>query len=179
MSFDPVSYAMGKQAGGGGGGVTVEPLSVTENGTYTAPSGKAYSPVMVEVPTETKFTMTYTAAEESSTVVIPMPSLQYPKHIEIITETQGSVIEDFVLGEVINIFLSPHETNDYVNAVSGYVGYRNASTQSRSSIALIQVYDDALYSSWTYSVLNANLSIKMQQNALFLPGITYTVNWYY
>lgn len=51
MSFDIVSYAMGKQAGGGGGGgVTVEPLSVTENGVYTAPSNKAYSPVTVEVP---------------------------------------------------------------------------------------------------------------------------------
>lgn len=49
MSFDPVSYAMGKKAGGGGGGVTVEPLTVTENGTYTAPSGKAYSPVTVGV----------------------------------------------------------------------------------------------------------------------------------
>lgn len=49
MGFDPVSYAMGKQAGGGGGGVTVEPLSVTGNGTYTAPTGKAYSPVTVNV----------------------------------------------------------------------------------------------------------------------------------
>lgn len=52
MSFDPVSYLMGKQAGGGGGGggVTVEPLSVSENGTYTAPTGKAFSPVSVDVP---------------------------------------------------------------------------------------------------------------------------------
>ena len=49
MSFDVTSYIMGRQAGGGGGGVTVEPLSVTENGTYTAPSGKAYSPVTVDV----------------------------------------------------------------------------------------------------------------------------------
>ena len=31
------------------GGVTVSPLSVTDNGTYTAPSGTAYSPVMVNV----------------------------------------------------------------------------------------------------------------------------------
>lgn len=38
--------------GGGGGGVTVEPLSVTANGTYTAPSGKAYSPVTVAVDTD-------------------------------------------------------------------------------------------------------------------------------
>lgn len=52
MGFDPVSFLLGKQAGsgGGGGGVTVEPLSVSENGTYTAPSGKAYSPVSVAVP---------------------------------------------------------------------------------------------------------------------------------
>lgn len=34
----------------GGGGVTIEPLSVTENGTYTAPSGQAYTPVTVNVP---------------------------------------------------------------------------------------------------------------------------------
>lgn len=33
----------------GGGSVTVESLSVTENGTYTAPTGKAYSPVTVNV----------------------------------------------------------------------------------------------------------------------------------
>lgn len=34
---------------GGGGDTTVEALSVTQNGTYTAPSGKAYSPVTVNV----------------------------------------------------------------------------------------------------------------------------------
>lgn len=49
-NFDPVSFAMGKAAGGGGGGdITVESLSVTENGEYTAPTGKAYSPVTVDV----------------------------------------------------------------------------------------------------------------------------------
>lgn len=53
-------------AQGGGGGVTVEPLSVTENGTYTAPSGKAYSPVTVAVPVEKKHaTGTYTLASNN------------------------------------------------------------------------------------------------------------------
>lgn len=33
----------------GGGDITVEALSVTANGTYAAPSGKAYSPVEVDV----------------------------------------------------------------------------------------------------------------------------------
>ena len=39
-------------AGGGGGGssITVEALTATENKTYTAPEGKAYSPVTVNVP---------------------------------------------------------------------------------------------------------------------------------
>lgn len=32
-----------------GGGASVEPLSVTQNGTYTAPTGTAYSPVTVNV----------------------------------------------------------------------------------------------------------------------------------
>lgn len=40
------NYLLG---GGGGGGVSVTPLSVSENGTYTAPSGTAYSPVAVNV----------------------------------------------------------------------------------------------------------------------------------
>ncbi len=35
--------------GSGGGSVTVESLNVTQNGTYTAPTGKAYSPVTVNV----------------------------------------------------------------------------------------------------------------------------------
>lgn len=34
---------------GGGSSVEVEPLSVTENGTYTAEQGKAYNPVSVDV----------------------------------------------------------------------------------------------------------------------------------
>lgn len=40
-------------AGGGGGGVTVEALSVTENGTYSE-EGKAYSPVTVNVESDFK-----------------------------------------------------------------------------------------------------------------------------
>ena len=41
----------GKAAGGGGTAPVIEPLEVTENGTYTAPSGvDGYSPVTVNVP---------------------------------------------------------------------------------------------------------------------------------
>ena len=50
------------EGGGGGGDVDVEPLSVTENGTYTAPTGKAYSPVNVSVPNS------YAAGDEGKVV---------------------------------------------------------------------------------------------------------------
>lgn len=47
------AIAIGKAIGGGGGGggdITVEALTATENKIYRAPSGKAYSPVTVNVP---------------------------------------------------------------------------------------------------------------------------------
>ena len=40
---------LGEHIGGGGSSVTVEALTATENKTYTAPAGKAYSPVTVNV----------------------------------------------------------------------------------------------------------------------------------
>lgn len=58
-----LGYGAGKAAGGGGGGgVTVEELEVTQNGTTTAPTGKAYSPVVVNVPN------TYAAGDEGKVV---------------------------------------------------------------------------------------------------------------
>ena len=49
-SIREIALAKAIGGGGGGGGVTPEPLSVTANGTYTAPSGTAYTPVTVNVP---------------------------------------------------------------------------------------------------------------------------------
>jgi hypothetical protein len=46
---DLFDVVVARKLSGGGGGTTVEALSVTQNGTYTAPSGKAYSPVTVNV----------------------------------------------------------------------------------------------------------------------------------
>ena len=40
----------GSGGGGSGSGITVEPITITQNGTTTAPSGKAYSPITVNVP---------------------------------------------------------------------------------------------------------------------------------
>ena len=60
MSYYDILLA--KQLSGGGGDITVESLSVTANGTYSAPSGKAYSPVVANVPNS------YTASDEGKVV---------------------------------------------------------------------------------------------------------------
>ena len=60
--YNLVVSAKLSKGGGGGGDIDVESLSVTENGTYTAPSGKAYSPVNVSVPNS------YAAGDEGKVV---------------------------------------------------------------------------------------------------------------
>jgi len=47
---------------GGGGEITRERLDVAQNGTFTAPAGKAYTPVVVAVPNS------YAAADEGKVV---------------------------------------------------------------------------------------------------------------
>lgn len=70
-----------KLNGGGGGDITVESLSVTQNGTYTAPQGKAYSPVTVEVqPPENSYQLksitTPTSLATFNASAMPMPTLK-------------------------------------------------------------------------------------------------------
>lgn len=50
-------------------GSEAEPLAVTENGVYTAPSGKAYSPVTVNVPSGGAFR--YFDGRESGYATMP------------------------------------------------------------------------------------------------------------
>lgn len=72
----------------GSGGVEAEPLSVTENGTYTAEEGKAYTPVTVDVPNPSTGTLnitengTYDVTDKASAEV-NVPSIGYaPKLLE-------------------------------------------------------------------------------------------------
>ena len=53
MDFYEIMLQQKLAGGDGGGDVSVESLDVTENGTYTASSGHAYSPVTVNVPSVT------------------------------------------------------------------------------------------------------------------------------
>jgi hypothetical protein len=51
QNFSDSPFAWNESGEGGGSDVSVVSLSVDDNGTYTAPSGTAYSPVIVTVPT--------------------------------------------------------------------------------------------------------------------------------
>ena len=62
----------------GGGGAEVEALTVTQNDTYTAPEGKAYSPVTVNVPN------TYAAGDEGKVV----------SSGELVSQSSSSVTEN-------------------------------------------------------------------------------------
>ena len=51
-----------KKVKGGGGGIIPVPLTITENGTYTAQVGQAYNPVTVNVPTYDNNSLLYITA---------------------------------------------------------------------------------------------------------------------
>ena len=51
-TFEQATSGSGGGGSGSGSGITVEPITITQNGTTTAPSGKAYSPITVNVPKE-------------------------------------------------------------------------------------------------------------------------------
>ena len=72
--------------GGGGSGITVEPITITQNGTTTAPSGKAYSPITVNVPKEVVlnvpvlpdgFTIEKKASQGGSLVIMSSTAFSY------------------------------------------------------------------------------------------------------
>lgn len=80
-------------------GITIESLSVTENDTYTAPEGKAYSPVTVNVSGGSSdfSTATVTVTNNTDTVI-------KPRNFPTLTEA------DTIFGEAE---LYPSESNDF------------------------------------------------------------------
>lgn len=98
-----------KMQGGGGSSVTVEPLTVTQNGTTTAPSGKAYSPVTTNVPNS------YGAADEGK-VVNNGALVAQTAHAPV---TQNGTIDTTLYNSVpINVQGNPN----YVETISGTLG---------------------------------------------------------
>lgn len=79
--------------GGGGSSVTVEPLTVTQNGTQIAPSGKAYSPVTVAVPIQASKSVTI---DEAGTVIIT-PDSGYEAMEEVVVTAEVPSVSTMAL----------------------------------------------------------------------------------
>ena len=69
--------------GGGGSGITVEPITITQNGTTTAPDGKAYSPVTVNVPLSAVSVKMETILTEKYTTIGTPVTLSYEYVLEL------------------------------------------------------------------------------------------------
>lgn len=89
-----------KKAGEGTSPVTIEQLNVTENGTYSE-TGKAYSPVIVEVPAPTLITKTitengtYTASADNADGYSQVTaSIPLPQNAKLITTAESYPITD-------------------------------------------------------------------------------------
>ena len=92
----------------GGSSVTVEALNVTENDTYTAPEGKAYSPVTVAVPNPNSV-MTVTG-----TVVAPFGSIDPAELHTAITSNNATalmVIDATAIGVSDTLYLFAQPAN--------------------------------------------------------------------
>ena len=68
---------------GEGSGVTVEPLSVTSNGLYTAPMGKAYTPVDVNVPVPPSVTVESLSVTSNGTYTAPAGKAYSPVDVNV------------------------------------------------------------------------------------------------
>ena len=102
--------------GGGGSGITVEPITITQNGTTTAPSGKAYSPITVNVPKEVVlnvpvlpdgFTIEKNASQGGSLVIRSSTAFSYFYVVPTGTYKTGSL--DVTEGSLGNV-----DRNSYI-----------------------------------------------------------------
>lgn len=109
---------------GGGGGITVEQLNVSAAGTYTAPSGTAYSPVVV--PSGTEGTPTAAKGTVSGNAVTVTPS---------VTNTGGYISGSTKTGTAVTVSASELVSGTKSITSSGttdVTNYANASVASGS-----------------------------------------------
>ena len=106
QSIEGAIALLGEHIGGGGSSITVEALSVTENDVYTAPEGKAYSPVTVNVSggaSEYDIKCYTTNVDEE---LIPTADSFYPAISDngsFVADTDSSIITKAQAGDVIAI----------------------------------------------------------------------------
>ncbi len=139
-----------------GSDVDVEPLNVSQNGTYTAPSGKAYSPVTALVPN------TYGSGDEGKVVqngaLVAQTSRTFTQNGTYDTTTNdsvtvnvsGGIVEPGVLYKAPNFYtridIPQGQRNQYVSfAYDGLVLYYTSSTDTGFAVITANKIDVSEY----------------------------------
>ena len=72
-----------------------EPITITQNGTYTAPEGVGYSPINVNVPSKEEETKSITITENGTTTVLPTNGKVLSK-VDIVANIQSFIFIKFI-----------------------------------------------------------------------------------
>lgn len=181
--------------GSGGGGVTVSPLSVTANGTYTAPSGEAYSPVTVNVSggggASNVVTGTFTGTTTGAAMDVdlaytgsgyPVAVVIYPKEgpYNSGTGTFYNLVQRYSCAYFVIIKIENGTTPDYTtgaskNYATGYYRYKSSTSTATSYAGFaigtnIQSYNDNDAVSGQSSIVRIRSKTKM---SVFIASTAY------
>ena len=85
------------EGGGGGGDITVTPITIDRNGTYTAPTGRAYSPVTVDVEIPDAPVYQEKTITPSETLQVAIPSTGYDALSKV---TINAIPSDYVGSDI-------------------------------------------------------------------------------
>ena len=112
-------------------GSTNEPITITENGTYTAPDGVGYSPVNVNVPSKEEETKSITITENGTTTVLPTSGKVLSK-VDIVANIPQSVASGTVKNLLDNTKSSSNLFEYYSGAnVDSLISYSDTSNVTR------------------------------------------------
>lgn len=157
------TYIFSNKGGGGESGITVTPLTVTENGTYTSAAGQAYSPVTVNVPSSVGgnlYAWTNDTSGETGYTASPNPTVNDPawvirEYAFVLTESSVSSVID--------------ENNIYIDL------YSNQLTRDPSND--IDLGELEVETNRTYSITqNGTIVINPSSGNDVMEKVTATVN---
>lgn len=152
--LDPVSYKLGQAAGGGGGGGA----------------------------TATVIKTAYTSASDSTDALIPIPTAAgHLLCIGMMSQTAGTVIGDFAMGELLSSYAMPVDEADLSlkTAVNGCYSTRRLDNGNYLSQNITQSASDVVLSYGRYKLHDGMLEVHAGMQARFLAGITYDVTFYF
>lgn len=154
----------------GGGSATIEPLTVTTNGTYTAPSGvDGYSPVTVSVSggggasNFVQGTFTGTTPGEILEINIPYTGSGYPIAAMIFPKEGGynssgtfyTTVQRYALRTYLMVKNDPLSPPTYPNKSSGLENQATTLTNYKSSASSATSYGSALSNTTTIFITTA------------------------